>query len=119
MKLEYTATIMMAAFLNPSGTFDWRAGYINKALNQYDSVGFRAPMVHRNLIWLQTLNVDYDARVSILTRFKRLPGGVGSVWPFLAGRFVELPYTLPQDHTLLVGSLEKRPPGFGKKNSII
>jgi hypothetical protein len=22
------------------------------------------------------------------------------VWPFLAGKFVELPYTMPQDHTL-------------------
>lgn len=83
-------------------TFDWRAGYINKALNQYDSVGFRAPMVHRNLIWLQTLNVDYDASCFDIDPFQAMPGGVGSVWPFLAGKFVELPYTLPQDHTLLV-----------------
>ena len=31
-----------------------------------------------------------------------MPGGVQNVWPFLCGKFVELPYTLPQDHTLLV-----------------
>ncbi|HVO75447.1 MAG TPA: hypothetical protein VMT35_15565, partial [Ignavibacteriaceae bacterium] len=23
-----------------------------------------------------------------------------SIWPFIAGKFVELPYTLPQDHAL-------------------
>jgi hypothetical protein len=31
-----------------------------------------------------------------------MPGGVGTIWPFIAGRFVELPYTLPQDHTLFI-----------------
>jgi hypothetical protein len=29
------------------------------------------------------------------------PGGCCSVWPFFEGPLVELPYTLPQDHTLL------------------
>jgi peptidoglycan/xylan/chitin deacetylase (PgdA/CDA1 family) len=87
-------------------TFDWRTGPINKALEQYESVGFRAPMVHRNLIWLQALNVDYDASCFDIDPFQAMPGGVGSVWPFLAGKFVELPYTLPQDHTLLVSLRE-------------
>lgn len=82
--------------------FDWRTGPINQALKQYDSVGFRAPMVHRNLKWLQALNVDYDASCFDIDPFQAMPGGVGSVWPFIAGKFVELPYTLPQDHTLLV-----------------
>jgi hypothetical protein len=29
-----------------------------------------------------------------------MPGGVMSIWPFTIGHFLELPYTLPQDHTL-------------------
>jgi len=29
-----------------------------------------------------------------------MPGGVMSIWPFKIGKFLELPYTLPQDYTL-------------------
>ena len=32
-----------------------------------------------------------------------------SIWPFLCGRFVELPYTLVQDHTLMVILGERTP----------
>jgi hypothetical protein len=32
-----------------------------------------------------------------------------SIWPFFCGRFVELPYTLAQDHTLLVVLGERTP----------
>ena len=59
-------------------------------------------MVHRNLAWLQSLNVEYDASCFDADPFQAMPGGVGGVWPFIAGRFVELPYTLPQDHTLFI-----------------
>ena len=31
-----------------------------------------------------------------------MPGGLGSIWPFVAGKYVELPYTMPQDHTLFI-----------------
>jgi peptidoglycan/xylan/chitin deacetylase (PgdA/CDA1 family) len=88
-------------------TFDYRTGPINEALKRYESVGFRAPMVHRNLKWLQALDVDYDASCFDIDPFQAMPGGVGSVWPFIAGKFVELPYTLPQDHTLLISLGEK------------
>jgi hypothetical protein len=79
-----------------------RALGINAALEKYQSVGFRSPMVHRNLEWLQLLNIQYDASCFDVDPFQAMPGGVGSIWPFVAGKFVELPYTLPQDHTLLV-----------------
>ncbi|MCA9217453.1 MAG: hypothetical protein KDB27_30505, partial [Planctomycetales bacterium] len=36
-------------------TFDRRATAINSAINEYSAHGFRAPMVHRNLEWLQEL----------------------------------------------------------------
>jgi hypothetical protein len=59
-------------------------------------------MVHRNLDWQQMLNVEYDASCFDIDPYQAMPGGVGSIWPFIAGKLVELPYTMPQDHTLMV-----------------
>jgi len=87
--------------------FDARVPAINAALDSFGAIGFRAPMVHRNLEWLQSLDVEYDASYFDADPYQAMPGGVGSVWPFIAGRFVELPYTLPQDHTLFVALKER------------
>lgn len=83
-------------------TFDRRVRFINQAFSDYQAVGFRAPMVHRNLDWLQTLDAEYDASCFDIDPFQPMAGGVGGIWPFMAGHFVELPYTLPQDHTLFI-----------------
>jgi len=83
-------------------TFLQRAELINGALDEFGAVGFRSPMVHRNLDWLQALNIEYDASCFDVDPYQAMPGGVGGIWPFRYGRFVELPYTLPQDHTLLI-----------------
>ncbi len=83
-------------------TFDRRAQWINRALEEYRAVGFRAPMMHRNFEWMQDLNIQYDTSCADIDPFQPMPGGVGSIWPFQVGRFVELPYTLPQDHTLFI-----------------
>lgn len=80
--------------------FNERVPFINEAIKKYGAVGFRSPQVHRNLIWLQKLNIDYDASCFDYDPFQPFPGGTGSIWPFMAGKFVELPYTLPQDHTM-------------------
>lgn len=80
--------------------FNKRAIYINYALKKYDAVGFRSPQVHRNLVWLQKLDIEYDASCFDYDPFQPFPGGTGSIWPFIAGKFIELPYTLPQDHTV-------------------
>lgn len=80
--------------------FNERVPFINKAIKQYGAVGFRSPQVHRNLVWLQKLDIEYDASCFDYDPFQPFPGGTGSIWPFIAGKFVELPYTLPQDHTL-------------------
>jgi peptidoglycan/xylan/chitin deacetylase (PgdA/CDA1 family) len=82
--------------------FEQRVLAINAALATFGAVGFRAPMVHRNLVWLQELNIEYDASCFDADPYQAMPGGAGGIWPFIAGRFVELPYTLPQDHTLLI-----------------
>ncbi|WP_457618711.1 hypothetical protein [Lutibacter sp.] len=83
-------------------SFKKRAQKINSALNSFGSQGFRSPMVHRKLDWLQELDILYDASCFDIDPFQPMPGGVGSIWPFIAGKFVELPYTLPQDHTLFI-----------------
>jgi len=88
-------------FLNKK-TFDARVPFINQAIEKLGAVGFRAPMVHRNLSWLQQLNIEYDSSCFDIDPFQAMPGGVQSWWPFRVGKFIELPYTLPQDHTLLV-----------------
>jgi len=86
-------------FLSKS-IFDARLPGINQAIELFDAKGFRAPMVHRNLHWMQAIHVEYDSSCFDVDPFQAMPGGVGGIWPFLVGDFVELPYTLPQDHTL-------------------
>jgi peptidoglycan/xylan/chitin deacetylase (PgdA/CDA1 family) len=65
------------------------------------AAGFRSPSTHRVIDWLPELPVDYDCTVPHSDPYEPLPGGCCSIWPFMLGRIVELPYTLPQDHTLL------------------
>jgi peptidoglycan/xylan/chitin deacetylase (PgdA/CDA1 family) len=65
------------------------------------AVGFRSPATHRVFDWLAELPVEYDATISNSDPYEPQPGGCCSVWPFFVGDVVELPYTLPQDHTLL------------------
>ena len=87
--------------------FNKRVPLINDALKKYNAVGFRSPMVHRNLRWLQKLDIKYDASYFDYDPFQPFPGGTGCIWPFVAGKFVELPYTLPQDHTLFYALKKK------------
>jgi peptidoglycan/xylan/chitin deacetylase (PgdA/CDA1 family) len=63
--------------------------------------GFRSPSTHRVIDWLPDLPVDYDCTVPHSDPTSRSPGGCCSLWPFMLGRIVELPYTMPQDHALL------------------
>lgn len=80
--------------------FMQRSDCINNALKKYGASGFRSPQVHRNLAWLQSLEIQYDMSCFDYDPYQPFPGGTGSIWPFIAGRLVELPYTVPQDHTL-------------------
>ena len=90
-------------------TFEKRAERINRYLNDWGAVGFRSPYMHRNPAWLQSLSVEYDLSFFDTDPYEPMPGGTMSIWPFSLGSFVELPYTLVQDHTLLT-VLEARSP---------
>ncbi|MBN1312802.1 MAG: hypothetical protein JXB30_15415 [Anaerolineae bacterium] len=78
-----------------------RARQINAYLKEFQSVGFRAPMTHRHPVWMQELAIEYDLSFFDTDPYEPLPGGTMSIWPFFIGRFVELPYTLAQDSTLI------------------
>lgn len=78
-----------------------QAGQINHYLKAFNAKGFRAPLMHRHPAWLQTLAIDYDLSFFDTDPYESIPGGTMSIWPFFLGHFVELPYTLVQDSTLV------------------
>ncbi len=82
--------------------FEQRVKRINHYLQEWKAVGFRAPLTHRHPLWMQSLNIKYDSSFFDTDPYEPISGGTMSIWPFFIGHFVELPYTLPQDHTLMV-----------------
>lgn len=81
--------------------FTRRATAINHHLRELGAVGFRAPLMHRQPEWMQTLDIEYDLSFFDTDPFEPMSGGTMTIWPFQLGRFVELPYTLVQDYTLV------------------
>jgi hypothetical protein len=90
-----------------------RVPKINHYLKEWKSVGFRAPSMYHNLEWVQDLEIEYDASTFDTDPFEPQPDGVETIFPFWIGwdsdsrGYVELPYTLPQDHGLFVIMKEK------------
>lgn len=85
---------------NSQARFMERAERINYYLKEFGALGFRSPLTMRNPEWMQALEVDYDLSFFDTDPYEPMPGGVMSIWPFAIGKFIELPYTLPQDCTL-------------------
>lgn len=105
-------------FLKESG-FMRRAERINQYLHDFGAVGFRAPLTHRHPEWMQALDIEYDLSFFDTDPFEPMPGGTMSIWPFFLGHFVELPYTLVQDHTLTTVLGESTPHLWLKKVDFI
>jgi peptidoglycan/xylan/chitin deacetylase (PgdA/CDA1 family) len=99
--------------------FSERALRINHYLEKFRAAGFRSPYTHRNLEWMQLLNVDYDLSCFDTDPYEPMPGGTMSIWPFCIGRFLELPYTLPQDSTMFNILGEKSPRIWSEKTEFI
>jgi len=89
--------------------FELSAERINSYIKDLGAVGFRAPLTIRNPEWMQSLKIAYDLSFFDTDPFEPIPGGTMSIWPFFLGHFVELPYTLVQDHTL-TSILQERSP---------
>jgi hypothetical protein len=73
---------------------------INKYIEDFSAVGFRASITHRQPQWTQVLEIEYDLSFFDTDPYEPIPGGTMRIWPYRIGRFVELPYTHVQDYTL-------------------
>jgi peptidoglycan/xylan/chitin deacetylase (PgdA/CDA1 family) len=90
-------------------TFLDRVKKINQYINEFDALGFRAPLTHRNPEWMQELDIAYDASFFDTDPYEPIAGGVMTIWPYILGHFIELPYTLVQDYSLFNLLDEKSP----------
>jgi hypothetical protein len=73
---------------------------MRRAAQCWGAVGFRSPATHRRWEWMPLLGFDYDSSYPDTDRYEPQPGGCCTMLPFFNGEMVELPITLPQDHTL-------------------
>jgi predicted glycosyltransferase/peptidoglycan/xylan/chitin deacetylase (PgdA/CDA1 family) len=93
--------------------FDESAPKINAFLRDWGVVGFNAPCMVSNLEWIAKLEIEYDNSTFDTDPFEPKSEGVATIFPFVFQRgseghsYVELPYTLPQDHALFIILREK------------
>ena len=70
--------------------------------SRWRAVGFRSPATQRSWELMPALGFDYDSSYPDTDPYEPQPGGSCSWLPYMIGDMVELPITLPQDHTLFV-----------------
>ena len=92
---------------NSKREFASRAVRIRDYLKQWNACGFRSPLMQHRLTWLHALGVEYDSSTFDTDPFEPEPDAAETIFPFwvpgpAGGGFVELPYTLPQDHGLFI-----------------
>jgi peptidoglycan/xylan/chitin deacetylase (PgdA/CDA1 family) len=83
------------------GDFTELAPLLQELARSHDLNGFRAPSTLRRAEWISKLSFDFDCSFSDSDPYEPQPGGTCSVFPFFLANMVELPYTMPQDHTLI------------------
>lgn len=81
---------------------DQRLPEIAACAKSWGATGFRFPATHRHRDAIPRLPFDYDSSYPDSDPFEPQQGGCCSWWPFFLDGLVELPITMPQDHTLLV-----------------
>jgi hypothetical protein len=79
---------------------DERLPQIGRYATDWNAVGFRSPATLRDWHAMARLPFEYDSSYSDTAPYEPQPGGCGSLLPYMIGPVVELPITLPQDHTL-------------------
>jgi hypothetical protein len=80
--------------------FDQRLPAIRAYAERWHAVGFRSPATQRVWGWMPELGFEYDSSSTDTDPYEPEPGGCCSYLPFANQELVELPITLPQDHTL-------------------
>jgi hypothetical protein len=81
--------------------FDGLAPELQRLARKHGLRGFRSPSTLRRAEWIETMDFDFDASFADTDPYEPQPGGSCSLFPFHLGNMIELPYTLPQDHTLI------------------
>lgn len=92
------------------GVFEQRLPAMRRHAARWRATGFRSPSTQRSRTFVEALAFDHDSSYSDIARFEPEPGGSCSWLPFFIGDVVELPITLPMDHTLfeLLGEVDGR-----------
>jgi hypothetical protein len=67
---------------------------------QWNAVGFRSPATQRAWELMPKLGFEYDSSYSDTDPYEPQPGGCCTYLPYFNENMVELPITLPQDHTM-------------------
>ena len=68
---------------------------------RWGAEGFRSPATQRRWEWMPRLGFGYDTSFPDTDPYEPQPGGSCAWWPYHNETLVELPITMPQDHTLL------------------
>ena len=93
--------------------YQQRAIKINQYISDWGAEGFYSPSMHRDLSRIHALEIRYDQSTFDTDPFEPQPSSVSRIYPFTVcvdgsnTGYIELPYTLPQDHTLFVILKEK------------
>lgn len=70
--------------------------------HRWQAAGFRSPATQRQWEMMPRLGFDYDSSYTDTDPYEPQPGGCCSYLPYFNENLVELPITLPQDHTMFV-----------------
>lgn len=80
--------------------FRRRAAKINEYIQKYQSRGFRAGAMYRNVDWYDSYEFSYDMSVPNVAHLEPKRGGCCTVMPYFIGKILELPLTATQDYSL-------------------
>jgi hypothetical protein len=83
-------------------TLERRLPQMHRWAERWGAVGFRAPATQRDWDLMPMLGFDYDSSYPDTDPFEPIAGGCCSWLPFFNDTIVELPITVPQDHTVFV-----------------
>ncbi len=80
--------------------FESRMKAIAEYARSWGARGFRSPSTLRNAAWMTAMPFAYDSSFPDTDPYEPQTGGCCSIWPYFLGDMVELPLSLPQDHSL-------------------
>jgi len=86
--------------LGPRRSFNKRLPAMRGFARRWNAVGFRAPATQRVWERMPLLGFEYDSSYHDTAPYEPTPGGCCSYFPFFNEHLVELPITVPQDHTV-------------------